>query len=278
MRSPHGKDFVRARVLAPLAVSLICGSYLARPLGAQSGPWPTGTGGAIYYTGGSVAAAAGQTGTAGIQGTVLDARTQKPIPAALVIASRAGAPPFTRNTKSGGDGAFQVQGLTAGDYSLCVQAAVDQYLDPCLWSGSPTTVSLRSGQNATGILLKLTAASVLSIQLKDPQKVLSQTTRDGRRPDLSVGVWGPGGLYYPAHASAGPPAARDLPAGITSYLYRLAVPRDTALNFFIASHDLQLGDTAGVALPANGSRQTFQHASGDPSPKSFAFTVLGMLP
>ncbi len=73
-------------------------------------------------------------------------------------------------------------------------------------------------------------------------------------------------------------AAGDLPAGITSYIYRLAVPRDTALNFFIASHDLKLGDAVGVALPANGSQQTFQHATGDPNPKSFAFTVLGMLP
>ena len=53
----------------------------------------------------AVSAAIGQTGTASIAGTVLDAKTQKPVPAALVIASRAGAPPSTKNTKSGGDGA-----------------------------------------------------------------------------------------------------------------------------------------------------------------------------
>src|SRR5438552_19178049 len=64
----------------------------------------------------------GTTGAASIAGTVLDAKTLKPVPAALVIASRAGAPPFTRNTKSGGDGVFQIQGLTPGNYSLCVQA------------------------------------------------------------------------------------------------------------------------------------------------------------
>jgi len=56
------------------------------------------------------------------------------------------------------------------------------------------------------------------------------------------------------------------------------VPRDTALNLRVASHDLKLGDDAGVALPANGSQQAFQHATGDPNPKSFAFTVLGVLP
>jgi hypothetical protein len=69
----------------------------------------------------------GTTGAASISGTVLDAKTQKPVPAALVIASRAGAPPFTRNTKAGADGAFRIQGLTPGNYLVCVQAG-DQFL------------------------------------------------------------------------------------------------------------------------------------------------------
>src|SRR5262245_35529777 len=69
----------------------------------------------------------GQTGTASVRGTVLDGKTQKPVPAAWVIAVRDGVPPFTRNTKSGGDGAFQIEGLTAGTYSLCVQVEGDRY-------------------------------------------------------------------------------------------------------------------------------------------------------
>ena len=54
----------------------------------------------------AVPAAIGQTGTASIAGIVLDAKTQKPIPAALVMAAQRGAPLFTKNTKTGGDGAF----------------------------------------------------------------------------------------------------------------------------------------------------------------------------
>ncbi|MGD0777469.1 MAG: hypothetical protein ABSC05_32145 [Candidatus Solibacter sp.] len=159
-----------------------------------------------------------------------------------------------------------------------MQAAGDQYLDPCQWSGNPTSVTLVSGQNVTGISLKLTAASVLNIQVQDPQKTLSQTTRDGRRPDLTLGVWGPRGLYYPAHASGSTTAAASLPSAVNSYSYHLAVPLDTALNFYIASHDLKLGDATGVVLSGNASQQVFQHATGDPNPKSFAFTVLGLLP
>src|SRR5271157_3171831 len=198
-------------------------------------------------------AAFGQTGTASIAGAVLDSKTLKPIPGALVIANFQGMPPLAKNTKSGGAGEFQIQGLPAGKYSLCVQAAGDQFLDPCMWTGIPTSVTLTAGQAATGVSLKLTAASILSIQVQDPQKALSQKTKDGRRPDLTLGVWGPKGLYYPAHGSGIPaPAGGANPQGAaTSYSYRLAVPHDTTLNFYIASHDLKLGDATGVALPAN---------------------------
>ena len=70
-------------------------------------------------------AAIGQTATATIQGVALDAKTLKPVSAAWVIATRAGAPPLAKHTKSGGDGAFQISGLTSGSYSICVQAAGD---------------------------------------------------------------------------------------------------------------------------------------------------------
>jgi hypothetical protein len=232
----------------------------------------------IFMTLLALPTAAAQTGTASIAGTVLDAGTLKPILAAWVIGIGAGTPPIVKNTKSGGAGEFQIQGLAEGMYSLCVQAPGDEYLDPCQWNGSPTSVTLTSGQAATGVALKLTAASVLSIEVLDPQKVLSQLTKDGRRPDLTIGVWGPKGLHYPAHLVGSSTPAGNLKGGITSYSYRLAVPRDTALNFHIASHDLKLGDATGAALPSNASKQAFQHATGDPNPKSFAFTVLGLGP
>ena len=91
-------------------------------------------------------------------------------------------------------------------------------------------------------------------------------------------MWGPRGLYYPAHASGSSTATASRQGGIISYSYRLAVPRAAALNFYIASHDVKLGDATGVALPANASQQAFQHATGDPNPRSFSFSVPGLLP
>jgi hypothetical protein len=195
----------------------------------------------------AIHAAGAQTGTASIQGTVLDAKTQKPVPAAWVMANRAGAPPFTRSTKSGADGAFQIPGLTAGSYTLCVQVAEGRYLDPCQWSASPITLTLTAGQAASGTSLRLTPASLLTVQLQDPLKAMNQKTKDGRRPDVSVGVWGPKGLYYPAR-DMNPTAAAGSSGGAVTYTYQLAIPRDTTLNFHIASNDLKLGDGAGAVI------------------------------
>jgi len=157
----------------------------------------------------------GQTAVAGMAGTVVDAKTGKPVPAALVMAVQTGLPPLS--TRTGGDGAFQIDGLAAGKYSLCVQAQSDGYLDPCQWNGSPMTVTVVSGQAATGVVLRLTPASALNIQVLDSQKVLTQATKDGRRPELTVGVWGPDGLYYPAHAWSNVGDAESISGGV---LYR----------------------------------------------------------
>ena len=60
--------------------------------------------------------------------------------------------------------------------------------------------------------------------------------------------------------------------------YQIGVPRDTTLRLHVASRDLRLGDAAGAMLSGNASRESFRYASGDASPKSFTFTVLGLLP
>jgi hypothetical protein len=229
----------------------------------------------------AVPIAIGQPDTASIAGTVIDAKTQKPIPAAIVMAIRAEAPPLSKSTRSGGDGAFRIDSLPAGKYSLCVQVPGDGWLDPCQWNGTPSGILLASAQAATGVSLRLTAASVLTVQVKDSQNLLKQKTRQGGQPDLTIGVWGPRGLYYPARASGGPgiegnPLPGSKPEMI--HTYRLAVPRDTPLKLHVSSRDLKLGDGARAALAGNASQQTFQHATGDANPKSFVFTVLGLLP
>ena len=223
-------------------------------------------------------AAMGQTGSGSISGSVVDAETQKPVPAALVMAVSSGLPRVSKAAKSGGGGEFQIGGLPAGRYSLCVQAAGEQYLDPCRWDGSPVTVSVVAGQAATSGAIRLRTASLLTIKIQDAFNVLSQRTRDGRRPELTVGVWGPRGLYYPARAIGGPSTPPNTPGGVSSYRYSVAVPRDIPLKFHIGSRDLILGDAGEAPLPGNTSQETFQQVTGDTRPRSFSFSVLGLRP
>lgn len=222
------------------------------------------------------------TGAAGIAGTVLDSKTLKAIPAARVIATRASAPPFSRSTRSGGDGAFQIQGLLPGTYSLCVQPATDEYLDPCHWGTTTTSVALSSGQTVSKVILKLSLAAIVSVEITDAKNVIRQMVGEGRRPDLAIGVWGPRKLYHPVHAidsSTIPPTnvLNKNKDNSSTYSYRIAVPSDIGLSFSIGSRDLKLADSNGIALPANANQQAFQHAGGDKNPKKFGFSVLGRL-
>ena len=218
---------------------------------------------------GSIIAPA-QTGTGSIQGAVTEAK-DKPIAAALVTALRSGLPPLSQTVQTGPDGSYHLKNLAPGTYTLCAQVPGGGYLDPCQFGGSGSTVTLASGQQSTGNLLKLKAGSVLKIHFNDASGQLSQKTKDGHEPDLFIGVLGPGPqrTFYPAHKVGSDKAGAD---------YNVTIPLDTPLSLSVTSTSLKLADSAGAALAGNAGQQAFQHATGDPNPPSFTFTIAGVKP
>ena len=212
-----------------------------------------------------------QTATGSIQGTITDATSNKPIAGAFVIAIRSGLPPVSQTAQTGLDGSYQLQSLPAGAYSLCVQVLGDGYLDPCQFGSPAQPITLTAGQQSAGNVTKLKPASILKVRLNDASGLLTQTTKDGHELDLLIGVFSSGAqrTFYPAHL-----AGRDK----TGSSYQVAIPLDTPLNLSVASSSLNLADAAGAALPNNASQPGFQHATGDPNPPSFAFTITGMKP
>jgi len=221
---------------------------------------------AILFQAGALLA---QTGTASIQGTLSDATNKKAIAGAFVSAVRSGLPSTSRTATTAADGGFQIGSLPAGDYSMCIQVPGDGYLNPCQWSGTATKVTLAAGQKSTGNVLKAAPGSVLQVRVDDPGQLLGTKTKDGRDPHLLVGVWGANGLFYPLHTGSKDNAGANL---------QLTVPRDTALKLHVASRDLKISGANGTTVSSSGDQQSFQHGSGDSNPKSFKYTITGLVP
>lgn len=204
-----------------------------------------------------------------VQGTVTDSKG-KALKGAFVTAVRSGLPPASQVASTANDGSFKIQGLPAGTYSLCVQIPGDGYLDPCQWGGTAVKLTLTAGQASSGNTLKIADASIVKIRIDDPGKALAQKTKDGRNPHLLIGVWPSNGLFQPAHLASTDAAGAQ---------YQLSIPLDAALKLQVASRDLKLADSNGIAVAAvNGDQQPFQHNTGEPNPKSFKYTITGLVP
>jgi hypothetical protein len=210
--------------------------------------------------------------TASIQGTIVDDSTGKPVPGAVVMASRNSPPAVRRTATSSFDGTFQISALAAGAYDLCAQmpTTLDSYLSTCHWGSAPTAVAAAGGQKSTGITLRMKAASVVKIHIDDAGKFLNQKNKNGFYPDLLMGVWS-GGMFYPAHPANKGAVASD---------YQVAVPFDAALKFSIQSRGLALGDAHKNPLPNNADQQAFQHAANvnAAARPSFSYSILAIKP
>jgi hypothetical protein len=88
--------------------------------------------------------------TGSIQGTVIDASTNKPIAGAVVRAMGVGSPLFFPSAPTPANGSYQIQNVPAGTFSLCAFVPYQPYFDPCLGGATPLVVTLTSGQQSTG--------------------------------------------------------------------------------------------------------------------------------
>jgi carboxypeptidase family protein len=202
-------------------------------------------------------------GAAGIQGRVFD-ESGAPLAMTAVFANRI-APAFSQAVKSGPLGTFDLQGLPAGTYVLCVKVVSSIHLDPCLWSAPGTAViTLAAGQNSIGNRLQVRRASKLQVRIQDPHQHLSPRSGPTEPPQLAMGVLTPTGI------TSRPVLVSTDKGGRT---YEISVPFDLPLTFTMVPKHLQLADEQGLPVPAS-SATSFQHSSTASAQKSFTFTVL----
>jgi hypothetical protein len=95
--------------------------------------------------------------TGSIQGTVIDASTNKPIAGAFVRAISSGSPGFNQSAQTSTDGSYQIKNVPAGKFVLCAWVPYQPYSDPCLVGGAPLMLTLTNGQQSIGNKIGLCA-------------------------------------------------------------------------------------------------------------------------
>lgn len=197
----------------------------------------------------------GQSGR--VTGTVVDASGQ-PITGALVRAGMRSSPqpipltpgkppafmPVSSAAPSGAKGEFQIDGLYAATYAMCVYKPQSTVLDPCLWSDTPVAVTLAEGSTASGVTVTAAQGTIVNIRVLDPTGFINANPG---KDDLRVGIKRGKSPFIPAL-----PTARDSSGKTMS----LAVPIGQPISLTVASTGLALADSAGASLGADGGDET----------------------
>ncbi len=162
---------------------------------------------------------------------------------------------------SGPQGMFQIGGLSAGSYSVCVQVWGGGFVNDCEWATASFTIDLKTGQAVTGLQFKLKRAAILRVRLDDPGKFLEKVALPSGSPSslatasshVFMAVQTTRGLWHPLSQ-----VSKDA----TGTIHAVTVPFDTAVSFTIASSHVSLADEKGTPLAPAGSNVPVTLPSG----------------
>jgi hypothetical protein len=125
-----------------------------------------------------------------LAGSVTD-QGNKPVTGAFITANRESLPPASGRAFSAADGTFQLSGLPAGSYTVCVQFPSAGFVDTCEWQILPLRVDVKAGQGVAGLKFKLQKGAILHIRLNDPAALLapSSTAVAKTTPHVCIARW-----------------------------------------------------------------------------------------
>jgi len=200
-----------------------------------------------------------------MSGTLKD-NTGAPVSDAIVTAylqakSTDGKFPPVFNSKTGNDGSFVLNALAAGTYLLCAEKEDIGLLNPCFWSGQPTSVTVSAGGTVTGISLVAEKGVALRIRLNDAPGLLAANDD----------------VVIRAKPVIGPPlptqiASKDA-AGKTM---TVLVPQAQPVDIHIYSAKLLLADEKGNAFTTPNVKVTVTSPSASASQNAAADLTLNI--
>src|SRR5215469_17919059 len=131
-------------------------------------------------------------------GSVVD-ESGKPVTGALIRFVQHNAPGVSAaavpDVASAADGTFTLPNLT-GAAEVCIQVPGSNagYVNPCLWPSQKLTLSSLSATALAPIQIIVKKGAIATIRVNDPTGVLAANPKQ----PLIVGVFAPGGMFYPA--------------------------------------------------------------------------------
>jgi hypothetical protein len=205
--------------------------------------------------------------TASISGSLKSSATLGALHGNTITAYRTSpqSPVYRVVGQSAADGTFQISGLPAGTYALCVDGTKDTHLDPCSWGGTPVSVTVADGQKVTGVSLSLIKGVTLKVNINDSGQFLKQRAGEIGPPQVFVAVLPPKGAPAPLSPS-------DTGNGRQ---FQMVVPGDTPLTVLVYSKEVTLTDGNQKGVPAAGGTTSVTVASSAASPAPLVFQVTG---
>ncbi len=212
-------------------------------------------------------------GTASVAGAVI-AEGGSPVSGAIVTLTaipatnppNANFQPINKSAPAGQDGSFSLTSLPAGTYRLCAQMPrASGLLDPCLWTTTPTVVTLATGQAAQKQTITMPKGRLLKLHIDDPGGLIAQN--EGKTPGagMIVGIGGPVNIFTPFFVDGTSSTGRD---------QSILVPYNTPLKIVVHSSFYSMADAGGKAVPTS-STTPITIATTDPD-AAIGFQITGV--
>lgn len=159
------------------------------------------------------------------------------------------------------DGYFNLTGLNAGTYRLCVDPRGKEYLDPCEWSESPVTVQLEENGVVHDLDLSLESAELVTVEVEDQTDALGKlAAAEAARSRTETGSAAPtakaqGALILGLRTRTGNLSMARLAAvdkQTKKLRYRISAPEGEDLAVVLMPVNLTLRDSNRLAVAERG--------------------------
>lgn len=163
-------------------------------------------------------------------------------------------------------GLFHFDLLTNGQYAICVQAPLGNWLNPCEWGTRRPTVTVSPPLRSANVTIVLKRGAVVPIRVDDPSQLLAQNEGKTRGAHLLLGVRSDALIFHAASVTSQDSGGRN---------YAITVPHDVAVKLVVASSFFRLTDATGAAVAASGAGSIPVSVPSGKSPATVLLSVSG---